>query len=225
MNLAEDEVELARIRLVYDRAAETYQQLGADQAHYWVRARAWLEKVAHDGSTILDVGCGPGHLAADLPPSVQVIGCDISPEMIRLAALARPAGSFVVHDFHQPFPVRWPRADVTVAFGCLEFCSDLTQVARNLTAATKPEGRLLLTVPRAESVAVKREITLHPLPSVDITMRLREDAEVEVALGGAGLEVMTHRAGPGWSSPDVGTVEYGYWEATPAGRESSSTAR
>lgn len=132
--------------------------------------------------------------------------------MVRLAALARPAGSFVVHDYHQPFPVQWPRADVTVAFGCLEFCSDLARVARNLAAATKPDGRLLLTVPRAESAAPRQEITLHPVPFVELTVRLREDADVEAAVRAAGLEVMTYGSGPGFTSPDVGTVEYGYWE-------------
>lgn len=209
---AEDEVESDRIRLLYDRVAETYEQVGAHQAHYWLRARAWLKEVTRDGFTVLDVGCGPGHLVAGLPPPVHVIGCDVSPEMVRLAARARPAGSFVIHDYHQPFPAEWPLADVTVALGCLEFCSDLTQVARNLAAATKPEGRLLLTVPRAESPAPRREISLHPVPLVEITMRLREDAEVEAAIGAAGLEVLAHKVGPGFTSPNIGTVEYGYWE-------------
>ena len=209
---AEDEVELDHVRLLYDRASESYERLGTDQAHYWVPARAWLEGVTRDGMTILDVGCGPGHLTADLAPSIQVIGCDISPEMVRLAALARPAGTFVVHDYHQPFPSQWPLADVTLALGCMEFCSDLTQAARNLAAATKPDGRVLLTVPRAESVALRRKITLHPFPYAEITMRLWDDAEVEAAIDAARLEVITHKTGPGYTSPNIGSIEYGYWE-------------
>lgn len=209
---AGDDEELDRIRLLFDRAAGTYEQFGAGQAHYWDRARAWLGEASRDGFTVLDVGCGPGHLTAGLPASVSVIGCDVSPEMVRLAALARPAGRFAVHDYHRPFPAQWPRADVTVAVGCLEFCSDLTQVARNLTAATKPDGRLLLTVPRAEPGSPQREITLRPLPFAEITVRWREDAEVEAALGAAGLEVTAHEVSPGFTWPGIGTVEYGYWE-------------
>ena len=205
---AQNEVEVDRIRLLYDRMAGTYEQLDA-QVHYWDRCRAWLREVSRDGFTILDVGCGPGHLTADLPVSVDVIGCDISPEMVRLAGLARPTGSFLVHDYHQPFPAQWPLADVTVALGCLEFCSDLAQVARNLAAATRPEGRLLLTVPRAEPTSPRREITL---PLMDITVRLREDAEVEAVLGGCALDVITHEVGPGFTAPGIGTVEYGYWD-------------
>jgi malonyl-CoA O-methyltransferase len=204
-----DEAEVDRIRLLYDRTAGTYEQLGAHQAHYWDRARAWLTEVSRDGFTVLDVGCGPGHLTAGLPASVDVIGCDVSPEMVRLAALARPTGSFVVHDYHQPFPAQWPLADVTVALGCLDLCSDLAQVARNLAAATRPEGRLLLTVPRAEPASPRREITV---PFWEITVRLREDAEVEAALGACGLDVIAHEAGPGFIAPGIGTVEYGYWD-------------
>jgi malonyl-CoA O-methyltransferase len=168
--------------------------------------------VSRLGLTILDVACGTGHLTAGLPASLNVIGCDISPEMVRLAAVARPAGSFVVHDYHQPFPAQWPLADVTVALGCLEFCTDLAQVARNLAAATKPGGRLLLTVPRVEPLSPRREIVLRPLPFSEITVRLRPDAEVEAALGAAGLAVIAHEVGPGFTSPGIGTVQYGYWE-------------
>src|SRR5215469_13867388 len=170
---AEDETEVDRIRQLYDHAAGSYELLAVYQAHYWDRARAWLKKMTRDGFTILDVGCGPGHLTAGLPASVHVIGCDVSPEMVRRAALARPAGRWMVHDYHQPFPAQWPLADVTVALGCLEFCSDLAQVARNLAAATKPGGRLLLTVPRAAPASPRREIMFRPL---GITVLLREDA-------------------------------------------------
>lgn len=209
---AGDAGEVGHIRLLYDRLAGAYERSGADVAHYWDRARAWLAQVCRDGFTVLDVGCGPGHLTAGLPATVKVVGCDVSPEMVRLAAHARPAGTFVVHDYHQRFPAQCPLADVTVALGCLEFCSDLTQVARNLAAATKPGGRLLLTVPRAEPVSQRREITVRALPFSDITIRLREDAEVEAALGAAGLDVIAHQISPGFTSPGIGTIEYGYWE-------------
>jgi malonyl-CoA O-methyltransferase len=209
---AESEREADRIRLLYDRMAGTYEELSTDQAHYWDRARAWLAQACRDGFTVLDVGCGPGHLTAGLPLSVRVIGCDLSPEMVRLAALARPTGRFAVHDFHQPFPAQWPLADVTVALGCLEFSADLAQVARNLVAATKPKGQLLLTLPRAQRASPQREITLRPLPFSEITVRLREDADVEAELGAAGLEVIAHEVGPGWTALGIGTVEYGYWE-------------
>ena len=206
---AQGEAEVDRIRRLYDHAAGSYEQLAVYQAHYWDRARDWLGTMTRDGFTVLDVGCGPGHLTAGLPASAHVIGCDVSPEMIRRAAIARPAGRWVVHDYHQPFPAQWPLADLTVALGCLEFCSDLTQVARNLAAATKPDGRLLLTVPKQAPESPRQVIMVSPL---QIPVRLRQDAEVQAALGAAGLKVIAHEAGPGFTSPEIGAVDYGYWE-------------
>jgi SAM-dependent methyltransferase len=200
--------ESDRVRLMYDRAAESYERFGGEFAHYWERCRSRLQGVVRDGDTLLDVGCGPGHLIADLPPSVAVFGCDVSPAMVELAARARSTGTFAVHDFHEPFPASWPRADVTTALGCLEFCTDLGRVIQNLATATKPGGLLLLTVPCIESSA-QREILLRPL---DITLRSWEDAEAEAAFGAAGLEVISHDRGPGYTAPDIGSVEYGFWE-------------
>lgn len=203
-----DEVESDRVRLLYDRAAGTYEQAAAPLAHYWDRARTWLRAATCDGFAVLDVGCGPGHLVADLPASVNVLGCDLSPEMIRLAALARPTGTFVVHDYHEPFPAHWPLADVTIALGCLEFCSDLARVTRNLATATKPGGRLLVTVPRAEPRS--RQVILHR--QLEISLHLWEDTEVAAALGASSLDVIAHDVAPGFTSSGIGTVQYGYWE-------------
>lgn len=206
---ARDETERDRVQLLYDRAAETYEKSGGPLSYYWDRARAWLREAVHDGFTIVDVGCGPGHLVAHLPPSVRVIGCDLSPEMVRLAALARPTGTFVVHDYHEAFPTTWPPADVTVALGCLEFCSDLAQVARNLATATKPGGRLLVTVPWTDP-SLPHEVNL-PAP-FEIVLRLREDAEVTEAFCASGLDVVAHDVTPGFTSPGISTVQYGFWE-------------
>lgn len=206
---AGDETERDRIRLLYDRAAEFYEQYGDRLGHYRDRARTWLRESVHDDCTILDVGCGPAHLTCDLPPSVRVIGCDLSPEMVRRAALARPTGTFVVHDYHEPFPTSWPPADVTVALGCLDFCSDLAKAARNLATATKPRGRLLLTVPWTEPSS-SHEINLPP--PLEITVRLREDAEVAEALSLSDLVVIDHDVTPGFTSPGIDTVQYGFWE-------------
>lgn len=50
------------------------------------------------------------------------------------------------------------------------------------------------------------------LRPLKITVRLREDAEVHAALAAAGLDVVAHDAGPGFASPEIGTVDYGYRE-------------
>lgn len=75
-------------------------------APFYSKATKFLTQVINGGirvfDRVLDVGCGPGHLTAGLPGSVEVVGIDISPEMIKKAKHARPIGRYLVHDFHSP---------------------------------------------------------------------------------------------------------------------------
>jgi NADPH:quinone reductase-like Zn-dependent oxidoreductase len=50
----------------------------------------------------------------------------------------------------------------------------------------------------------RRELTLHRLPLLEITVRSWEDAEVEAGLDAAGLDVIAHEIGPG--SPRRGSA-------------------
>jgi len=204
--------ELERLQRLYDDYASSYEETVADVVHYLPRVQSWLRDVVQDGFVVLDVGCGPANLTANLPGSVVVYGSDLSPEMIRLARERRPTGTFIVHDYHAPFPAEWPRADVTIAIGCLDVSSDLGQVIRNLAAATASDGRLLLTVPRVAAGsdgATKHELTF---PGYEVSVRLRSDAEVAQALRDAGLEVISHEIAPGFTAAVVGSAEYGIWD-------------
>ena len=56
------------------------------------------------GSTILDVGCGPGNITKYLlakRPDFQILGIDIAPKMIELATQNNPAASFKMMDIRE----------------------------------------------------------------------------------------------------------------------------
>jgi malonyl-CoA O-methyltransferase len=204
--------EPGRLRQMYDEVAPTYEdEVVGSIEHYSDRAAAWLADKVEDSFVVLDVGCGPGHLTAKLADSVQVLGSDVSPEMVRLAQTRRPSGRFVVHDYHFPFPADWPPADVTVALGCLDLCSDLSKVMRHLAAATKAGGRMLVTVPRFESDSPASPVREIKYPIYDVVFHLQSDDEVLQALDDAGLGVIAHDVIPGWTAP-VGSVDYGIWD-------------
>lgn len=204
--------QTTRIADLYDTAAPTYETTAAADAYYWPSVRAWLTKTVKDGDVVLDLGCGPGQLTRSLPPSVQVFGTDISDAMIAQAKLGRPSGTFVVADFHESLPASWPRAGVALAVGCLDFCTDLSLVARHIVNGCAEGARILITVPRRRPMA-QATMTIQPF---DVVMSLRSDQEVVSALESADLDVLHCEFMTGYTSQLTGDIEYGLWEANVA---------
>ncbi|WBB81441.1 trans-aconitate 2-methyltransferase [Micromonospora sp. WMMD882] len=89
--------------------------------------------------TVVDLGCGPGHLTAGLAlrwPDSRITGLDSSPEMVaRAATLAAPV-TFTVGDLHDWRP--GPDVDVVVTSAVLQWAPGherlLTRWARELPA-------------------------------------------------------------------------------------------
>ena len=89
-----DPDHLTRTRATYDRVADEYAAHIADELAGKPLDRALLacfaELVSETGA-IADIGCGPGHVAEYLHGlGAQVIGIDLSPEMVALARNRAP---------------------------------------------------------------------------------------------------------------------------------------
>ena len=86
--------DLDVVRASYDRVAGNYAAMGVGRldAHPWLRAAlaAFAEAVRERGP-VLDVGCGPGDVAAHLAGlGVDVAGVDLSPQMVAQARRLHP---------------------------------------------------------------------------------------------------------------------------------------
>ena len=109
-----------------------------------VRSRRWLIDEmyrVHDGTRMVDIGCGPGDILDELPP-LTYIGLDISPEYIAAARQRYGArGTFVVGE--APRLLQVPEAfgaDLVACAGVLHHVSDaqmleLLDVSYQLLAA------------------------------------------------------------------------------------------
>ena len=95
-----DPDHLTRTRATYDRVANEYAAHIADELAGKPLDRALLacfaEMVSGNGA-IADIGCGPGHVAEYLHGlGAQVIGVDLSPEMVAVARKRAPDIPFKV---------------------------------------------------------------------------------------------------------------------------------
>lgn len=199
------------VAVYFDVLAPSYVALAEQLERYWHVARDFLGEL-RPGDVLFDVGCGPGQLLDSVEQSVEIYACDLSPRMVELAAARHPKGHFYVHDFHFPFPSAQPLANMTVAFGCLEFARDLTQVLTNLAQATAPGGRVILSVPWRSGD--DRPASVDMSGGSGVVIYFRTDHEVELAAQHAGLITTSHEHADGFQTTDYGMVEYGVWAFT-----------
>lgn len=181
----------ARVRAGYDAAASAYGD--AREAAWTGRAfdRWLLDRVAETAEgPIADVGCGPGVLAAHLAAwDAEVVGYDISPEMVADARRRYPELTFEVGDLRRL--LRPPTASgwgAIVAWYSLAYLapSELTEAFAALGRVLIPGGRLAVALHAGACVRHEAELAG---AAVDMDLVLHEPAEVLAAMGAAGLTV------------------------------------
>jgi len=127
---------------------DTYTHGHADsvlRSHRWrtvSNSAPHLLPVLRAGLDLLDVGCGPGTITADLAARVapgRVVGMDRSPEVIASATADHPDVSFVVGDV---YALDAPDAsfDVVHAHQVLQHLSDPVAALREMHRVCRPDG-------------------------------------------------------------------------------------
>ena len=105
------------------------------------------------GDSVLDAGCGEGHLFSRVPASARQTGIDLSSAALEIAASRNPSAEWIHADLH-----KMPFADHTFDKICcsevIEHVPDPVAVIRELHRVVKPEGRVIITVPN--EVAINR---------------------------------------------------------------------
>ncbi|MFW5471642.1 class I SAM-dependent methyltransferase [Knoellia sp. CPCC 206435] len=148
MSVPTPEQRKAGIAGVFDRAAETYDQVGVD--FFGPVAQALVARTApRPGEQVLDVGCGRGASALRAARAVgrdgEVRAIDLAPRMVeglRQLATDVPWLHAEVGDAEQPPPGPW---DVIQASLVLFFLPDLSSALDRYRAELSSRGRLGLS--------------------------------------------------------------------------------
>ena len=112
-------------------------------AFVWRSAASLVELLAPQrDERILDLGCGTGHLTAQLAAAgAEAVGIDASAAMIEEARHSHPGVQFVVadaRDFRTDKPF-----DAVFSNAVFHWISDLTPVFRGVHRALRPHGRFV----------------------------------------------------------------------------------
>jgi SAM-dependent methyltransferase len=144
-----------QVRGLFDAKAAAWPSKYAPGGRLANRLTRLADAVAYHvpaGGSVLDLGCGTGELAIALATSgIRATGCDISPEMLRIAADADAPGNVVDWVELEPdwrvLPFRAETFDAVVASSILEYVDDPTAVLRECRRVLRPGGVVLCTVP------------------------------------------------------------------------------
>ncbi|MFI6288052.1 class I SAM-dependent methyltransferase [Streptomyces sp. NPDC051018] len=135
---------------VFDALGADYERAFADSTAHHASLRRLMDGLAPH-SKVLDVGSGTGRPTAGTLTGAghEVLGVDVSPVMVDLAARQVPGASFVCADIHE-LPLEEGSFDaVCVYFSLLQMSrGDQSRLLGRLTRALVPGGRLVVaTVP------------------------------------------------------------------------------
>lgn len=172
----------------YDAIADAYEAAIADELDRKPFDRELLDSlVPRLGSGLVaDIGCGPGHVGRYLfDGGMDVVGVDLSAEMLRVARARNPGVRFEQADVRS-LPFDDGELAGAVAFYSLIHLDDLRPAARELHRVISADGVLCVAVHAGGGTAHLDEWFGH---AVDIDARFWTREELTSALVDAGFTI------------------------------------
>jgi trans-aconitate 2-methyltransferase len=145
-----------------------YEQLNSLQQ--WVASRSLTGIELRGDERLLDVGCGDGHITAELArrlPDGTARGIDPSPRMIEVARKLDTGNERLRFEVQDVLAMRFAEDfDVVVSFNVLHWVLDQRRALERMHAALRPRGWALLQFvcggPRASLESVAMEVCAAP---------------------------------------------------------------
>ena len=190
----------AKVRATYDAVATAYADRLGDELDRKPFDRWLLDRVAGlaAGAPVVDVGTGPGHVAAHLAAAgADVTGVDLSPGMVAEARQRFPGLTFAVGDLtgllRPPAAPGW--GAVTAWYALVHLAgSEIAPAIASLARVLAPGGWLALALHAGAGVHHADELMDVP---VDIDFVLHDPDQVVAAVRAAGLgDVEWYLRGP-----------------------------
>ena len=141
-----------------EKALKTY--FSKERLEFYQDVGAFLKKrkIPLNGKTILDAGCGTGHLLLlilKLYPSSKVEGFDFSISAIRYAKKLVKNGTFYVYNVYNRFPNTY---DCILCTEVIEHLKYPTKAIRNLISSLQMSGTCIITVPNGRIDTLEEHI-------------------------------------------------------------------
>ncbi|MCB2187246.1 MAG: glycosyltransferase [Deltaproteobacteria bacterium] len=169
-----------------DELAPARKKWLAKNKYYYDQMLEFLRWHIPQGCSVLEVGCGTGHILAGVKPS-RGVGIDVSPRMVEIAQADHPELEFRVMDAHQLD--LGETFDYIIVSDTLVYLEDIELFLKKLKKVTTPKTRIIFTfhnsiwiplIQLAEKLKLKMpQVRLNMLGKRDVTNLLTlEDYQV-----------------------------------------------
>jgi ubiquinone/menaquinone biosynthesis C-methylase UbiE len=179
--------ETRRQAAAFDAIGERYDDVFPHKSGQIIATQWMIDRLA-PGARVLDLGCGTGVPTAGMlaESGVEVIGIDVSTEMLALARRNVPAGRFVAMDVME-LDGSLGRFDAVAAFFCLLMLrrADIPRVLRRVRSVLRPGGLVAIGM-------VEGDLDYAPLSFLGQQMSVTAypQTDLEAAIRAEGLHVL-----------------------------------
>ena len=134
---------------VFDKLANLYQEKYMDTTQYHATFDLFCAAVKQQNADVLEVACGPGNITQYLlkkRPDFKILGTDLAPNMVRLAAQNNPEAEFQILDCRNIADLG-KQYDAIVCGFCLPYISkeESVQWIKDAAQILKPNGVLYIS--------------------------------------------------------------------------------
>lgn len=134
---------------IFDNCAQQYQDKFMDLSLYHDSLDLFCACVEKEKAEILDMACGPGNITKYLlqkRPDFNILGIDLSPNMLRLARLNNPTAEFQIMDCQAVGKMNREFDAAVCGFG-LPYLSreEAVQLIRDVAGRLRPGGAFYLS--------------------------------------------------------------------------------
>jgi ubiquinone/menaquinone biosynthesis C-methylase UbiE len=179
--------ETRRQAAAFDAIGERYDDVFPHKSGQII-ATQWVVDRLAPGLRVLDLGCGTGVPTAGMlaESGLEVVGVDVSTEMLALARRNVPAGRFVAMDVME-LDTSLGEFDAVCAFFSLLMLrrEDIPRVLRRIRTVLRPGGLFAIGM-------VEGDLDYAPLPFLgqELSVTAYPQADLESAMRAEGLHVL-----------------------------------
>lgn len=152
-----------RVARAFSRAAPRYAERATAQR---AMARTLLARLPDQAGAVLDLGCGPGEMAADLADrygaACRVTGLDLAPGMLEVARQVHGERIRWLCGDAAGLPLLEASQDLVVSNLAIQWCPDLDAVLSELRRVLRPGGRALINTLGPGTLAEVDRAWSHP---------------------------------------------------------------